>query len=400
MGAMASGAAVIRYDGSRGVVWRIKWRDADGQQVQETLGAAADGWTKRRAEAELRARLTDVQREGRRRAQPLTFEVFAREWLETYPAASGLKRSTTQGYRGILERHLIPAFGAMKLDAISVSHVERYVALKRGAAYGPRTVNLHLNLLHKLFATALRRQLVRTNVVSAVERPRAPRRRWTILSPEEVRAVEAAFEMLIAEAADEEQVWREQAKIVLLVSVGLGLRRGEILGLRWRDVALADPDGARLRVRETLVRGQTDTPKSERGERTLALGRRLAEELFQHRARTAYAGEDEYVFVSPTKGSPFDAVRYTTTLRAALARAGIERPMRPFHDMRHTSLTNAAAAGTPPAALQARAGHASYGTTQLYVDLAGETFRDEAERLERRLWGEPVQKTGTNSRSR
>lgn len=400
MSAMASGAAVIRYEGPRGVVWRIKWRDADGHQVQETLGAAADGWTKRRAEAELRARLTDVQREGRRRVQPLTFAVFAREWLETYPAASGLKRSTAQAYRGIIERHLLPAFGALKLDAISVTQVDAYVAAKRHSGYGPRTVNRHLNLLHKLLATALRRQLVRTNVVSAVERPREPRRRWTILSPEEVRAVEAAFKAMIAEAAGEEHAWREQAKSIFLVSVGVGLRRGEILGLRWRDIALADPDGARLRVRETLVRGHTDTPKSEKGERTLALGRRLAEELFQHRARTAFAGEDEHVFVSPTKGTPFDAVRYTRTLREAFRRAGIERPARPFHDMRHTSLTNAAAAGTPPAALQARAGHASYGTTQLYVDLAGETFRDEAERLERRLWGEPVQETGTKSHSR
>jgi site-specific recombinase XerD len=161
----------------------------------------------------------------------LTFALFAREWLETYPAASGLKRSTARGYHGILERHLIPAFGGLKLDAISVSHVERYVALKRRSGCGARTVNLHLNLLHKLLRTALRRQLVRTNVVSAVERPRAPRRRWTILSPEEVRAVEAAFGTMIAEAADEERAWREQARVLFLVSVGLGLRRGEILGL-------------------------------------------------------------------------------------------------------------------------------------------------------------------------
>jgi integrase len=61
---------------------------------------------------------------------------------------------------------------------------------------------------------------------------------------------------------------------------------------------------------------------------------------------------------------------------------------RPFHDLRHTSITNAAAAGTPPAALMTRAGHSSFTTTQGYIDLAGETFREEADRLERRLWGE------------
>jgi hypothetical protein len=62
-----------------------------------------------------------------------------------------------------------------------------------------------------------------------------------------------------------------------------GLRRGGILGLRWRHVHLADPEGARLEVRETVVYGRAETPKSERAERTIALGPRLADELFQHR---------------------------------------------------------------------------------------------------------------------
>jgi len=68
--------------------------------------------------------------------------------------------------------------------------------------------------------------------------------------------------------------------------------------------------------------------------------------------------------------------------------------VRPFHDVRHSSITNAAAAGTPPAALMARAGHSDFETTQGYIDLAGETFREEADRLERRLWGETGTKNG------
>lgn len=61
--------------------------------------------------------------------------------------------------------------------------------------------------------------------------------------------------------------------------------------------------------------------------------------------------------------------------------------MRPFHDGRHTSITNSAAAGLSPAALMARAGHSDFKTTQGYIDLAGETFRAEAELLEQRLFG-------------
>jgi integrase len=127
---------------------------------------------------------------------------------------------------------------------------------------------------------------------------------------------------------------------------------------------LADPDGAFLRVRETWVQAGADTPKSEAGERTVALGRKVAAELFEHRRRSRFDGDDECVFCSPTKGTPFDVARYAATFRAALARAGITDYVRPFHDLRHSSITNAAAAGTPPAALMARAGHSDFKTTQ------------------------------------
>ena len=101
----------------------------------------------------------------------------------------------------------------------------------------------------------------------------------------------------------------------------------------------------------------------------------------------SFRGDDERVFGHPLTGGVLDHKRYAATLRLALAKAEVERRMRPFHDGRHSSITNAAAAGTPPAALMARAGHADFATTQLYIDLAGETFREEAERLERRLAG-------------
>jgi integrase len=192
---------------------------------------------------------------------------------------------------------------------------------------------------------------------------------------------------MIVAARAEERVWREQARVIFLVLVATGLRRGEILGLRWREVYLADPDGPRLRVSETWVRCGEDTPKSEAGERTISLGARISAEVFEHRRRTSFPGDDERVFCSPTKGTTFDVARFAATLRLALRRAGIDGPIRPFHDLRHTSITNTAAAGTPPAALMARAGHSDFKTTQAYIDLAGETFRVEAERLERRLWG-------------
>jgi integrase len=180
---------------------------------------------------------------------------------------------------------------------IDARQLERYLERKQGLA--PRTRIRHLNLLHSVFKAAERRGLVRGNPVSAVERPREPRRRWRILSPVEVGRVERAFRELTDEAQGDERAWREQARVIFLTVVSAGLRAGEIRGLRWRHVSLADPAGAVLRVRETFVRGQPDTPKSEKSVRTLALGDRLASELFDHRGRSKFTGEDELVFCHP-----------------------------------------------------------------------------------------------------
>jgi integrase len=119
----------------------------------------------------------------------------------------------------------------------------------------------------------------------------------------------------------------------------------------------------------------------------------LADELFQHRRRTAFDGEDDRVFGHPQKGTPLDPARYAETFRAVLAKAGITDRVRSFHDGRHTSITNAAAAGTAPEALSTRAGHSDYSTTRLYIHLAGEAFREEADRLEERVFAHLAPKT-------
>lgn len=74
---MPSGACVIEYAGKRGTVWRIKYPDADGRQVMETVGAERDGVTRKQASAELRERLVRVERKSYRRPRCLTFAEYA-----------------------------------------------------------------------------------------------------------------------------------------------------------------------------------------------------------------------------------------------------------------------------------------------------------------------------------
>jgi integrase len=393
---MPEGACVLRYDGKRGVVWKVKYRDASGKQVKETLGKAADGWTRRKAERELRARLVAVERDGYRKPQPTTFATFAGEWLDEYPAAKGLKRSTVEGYRAIVNSHLIPSLGTTKLADVDVAMIERYVSAKRRAKLKPRTVNHHLNVLSRILASAAKRGLVSSNPVALVDRPGESEVEWRILAPVEVRAVASKWTDYIAEAEEEseERAWRETARVVFLVVAEAGLRRGEILGLRWRAVSLADPDGAYFRVAETIVRGATDTPKSQAGRRTIPISSQLAAELFDQRGRSAYDGEDDLVFPSPHRGSPLNPKRYAATFRDVLAKARIEGYVRPFHDGRHSAITNAARHGRADLALMTLAGHSDFRTTKRYVHLAGEMFRGEAERMGRALWGE----TGTGTR--
>lgn len=384
---MASGC-VIERRGPRGLVYYAKYRDASGVQVKERLGSPAEGWTRRKADAALRQRLVRVEQEGYKRPPRVSFAEFADGWLADYTATKGLKRSTVESYAGIIENHLKPVFGSQPVGVIDVAAVDKLISSMRRRGYSGATCNRVLNVLSLIEKAAVKGGLHRGGAVALATRPREERRRWRILTPEEVRRVDVAFAKLIAEEERQvERTWLEVSRDVFLVSYGLGLRRGELLGLRWSRVHLADPSGPWLRIEETFVRNRIETPKSQASERTLSLGSRLADVLFTRRASTAYSRDDEYVFAHPLTGRALDPKRYAVCFRRALAVAGIEGYVRPTHDGRHTSITNDAAAGNSPASLMARAGHSDFSTTKRYIDLAGVAFRDEAQRLEERLWG-------------
>jgi integrase len=363
---MPSGAAVIRYEGARGVVWRIKYRDAGGKQVMETVGSERDGITRKHAEAELRERLVRVDRGGYVRPDALAFETWARAWLAEGERKRAWKPSTVLQYR-LTVNHLVGHFEMTRLDAIRPRDVSGYIDSKlktdEEADEGrvcAKTLQLHLNVLHNLFKTAIADEFVRSNPVAGVERPKVKRRKWRILKPEEVSRVALAFT-------------DEQARLMYMTLVLTGLRRFELLDLRWRDLDLI---ASRLRVAES---------KSEEGERSIALSPMLAEALWQHRRASRYQGDEERVFCHPERGSRIGTEWFADQFRAALKKAGITDYVRPFHDLRHASLTNGVMAGEQPLELMARAGHRSMATTRQYLHLAGVVCPERAAALEDRL---------------
>ena len=115
----ARGAAVIRYDGKRGVTWSVKYVDAAGKQVREHLGRAEDGWTKQRAERELGKRLGEVDK-GYRKPSSMTFSAFSEKYLTEYLPGKGRKRSTVIDYTSTIRNHLEPAFGDVPLSRLSM----------------------------------------------------------------------------------------------------------------------------------------------------------------------------------------------------------------------------------------------------------------------------------------
>lgn len=370
---MPASAAVVVYEGKRGRVFRVKYADAEGRQVMETLGPEREGWTRKKAEAELRERLVRVERKAYRRPKPVTFGAYRETWFEEGRTRRRWARRTVIQYRSILKR-LGEQFDPFPLGAIRPRHVAEYVSLKAGELEAS-TVSRDLGVLHDLFASAMREELVDSNPAAAAEYPKKARRRWRILEPAEVGRVLRAFT-------------DEQARVVFLTLVLTGIRRHELQNLRWRDVDLLE---GVLRVRQS---------KTEEGERAIALPARLVEALSAHYARTAFKGDDEYVFCHPEKGTRYSEKTWAATLRLALKAAGITDYVRPFHDLRHTALTNEAAAGSSPIALMAKAGHSDMKTTRIYLHLAGTVFRDEADRLERRLLGEVESSTDLTASDR
>jgi len=357
---MPRGAAVTPYHGKRGTTWRIKYADADGRQVMETLGREPE-WNRKKAEAELRERLVRVERRAYRRPKPITFGEYATAWFAEGSVRRRWKSSTVMQYRSV-ERRLVEHFGHIPLGAVRPRHVAEYVAAMSGTS-GASIVGRDIDLLHAIFKSAVKEELIDSNPASGAERPKLPRNTWRILEPVEVARVAKEF------GED------EQARVVFLTLVLTGVRRSELQALRWADVDLVE---SVLRVRDS---------KSEDGIRSIALSRTLAEELWQHRRRSHFQGEDERVFCHPERGTVYRAETFVEALTSALAAAGVEGRVRAFHDLRHTAITNDAAAGANPTALMTKAGHSDMKTTRTYLHLAGVVFREEAERLEARLLG-------------
>jgi integrase len=382
---MPDGAAVIRYPGKRAVVWRIKYQDAAGRHIWETLGREPP-WNRAKAQRELGRRLAAVDN-GYRKPERTTFAAFSKRFLDEYLPGRNLKPTTLENYRYMLRRHLLPFFGRRKLSELEASPelIDAYVSLKAKQGLSPKTIHNHLMLLNVMLRRAAVWRLIRTNPVASIDRPRLAQPEMSVLTEVEIARLSAAYDQLHEDASERERPWWLLAKATVLTALGTALRRGELLGLRWQAVDLLE---GKIEVREALVRGEFTTPKSKASRRVIELGPRTRSVLEDRWRRTAYKHDDDLVFCHPERGTRLDPSKLSRCyLKPALVRAGIRKRFRPFHDLRHTSLTHSAAAGNPQIYVQARAGHSQGAVTERYMHAAQVLFPKAAERSEERMFG-------------
>jgi integrase len=313
------------------------------------------GLTRTQAEAELRRLIAEDT--GAFSEERLNLEDLGPRFLAQKETV-GLRRKTLKDYEGTLRVHLVPYFGGRSLERITPVEVESYIRVKLREGKSRKTIDHHLGLLSSMFRFAVKRGFVRINPVDAAERPRQQRTEADIryLSIEELEAV--------LRATPDDALGRME-RVLYLTAAMTGLRRGELVALRWRDVDWAS---GVIRVRRSYGDGEFGPPKSRRSSRAVPMCDRVGRELERLYEESLFRGEEDLVFCHPDLGTVYDPSKVRKRFVDACVRAGV-RPAR-FHDLRHTFGTHMAGAGAPLRAVQEWMGHSDYRTTSIYADYA------------------------------
>lgn len=312
MGRRATGQVLAPTGKQRS--WAIRFQ-AYGKRRYVSLGLPEDGWNRQRAEEELSNVLADVRRGIWQPHEPDPVEApvdapgfleFASHWMASREPE--LRPKTVKSYRWQLELHLLPYFGADRVDAITAQAVDQYKAAKlREGTLGPNQINKTLSLLAQILDAA-----GDYGYTDPARNPaRGPRRRVRATRPERSTMEPEQLPSLLEAAG-------RTFRPVLAVLAGAGLRNGEACALNWQDVNLA---GGTLTIRDS---------KTDAGVRSVDLPDALRELLIEHKQRARRAGRTDPVLVNRAGGRQTVSNverRLKTAVRAAnvrLERLGLE----------------------------------------------------------------------------
>ncbi len=323
----------------------------------------------------------------------LTVAKYLRQWLETL-SGSEIRPSTLSAYATFCDVHLIPALGHRKLQELTVMDLNRFLVemaahgrkrgLGKGGPLSPRTVHYAHSTIRKAMQDAVDSGLLLRNVAAsnAIKLPKAVNREMQVWSGPQLK------EFL-------DFVHDDRLVAAYTVLGTIGLRRGELLGLRWKDV---DLEAGRMAVLQTVIEvdGKRifSTPKTRAGRRVLAPGAGSIDALRQHRTRQleermalglGRPGPDDLVFAN-ADGTAIGPGLFSDRFDRLVKASGLPRIR--VHDLRHTAATLGLSAGIQPKVMSERLGHSNIAMTlDLYSHVLPAQQVEAADRIDAQVFG-------------
>lgn len=336
------------------------------------------GKTRKEVAEKLKTALHDQQQGINIAPARMTVAQFLETWLEQIVKVSNRPR-TYESYRNTVNKYLIPHLGNHQLTKLTPAHVQTMLNTLHAAGLS-RTVPYARAVLVIALNIAVKWEYVLRNVATLVDAPTVTRREIQPLTKEQARAILEA-------------VKGHRLEVVYLVALSLGLRRGEVLGLRWQDVNLEEStihiSGALQRQNGRLERSATKTKGSNRVLLLPAVLRRALQAHFQRQEierKQADWQEHDYVFPS-TIGTPLDPRSLNRHFTSVLKQIGLPTTTR-LHDLRHSAATLMLLQGVPLKVISQILGHAHLSiTADIYTHVLHDLEQDAADRMDK-LFGD------------
>ncbi|MEV5504905.1 tyrosine-type recombinase/integrase [Streptomyces orinoci] len=361
------------------------WQRKDGRFEARVYVPQPDGTRKRKTVygatwAECDAKRQELIRRDRQGIPTPTRSAKLSEWLPYWLeefVKPERKKTTYAKYETHIRRYLVPLLGTKRLENLGVPDVRRMLSAVASQA-SPATAKESHRVLRSALTAACREELISRNVVQLVPAPRVQPRELTPWNLDET--------LLFLEQARGDALYA-----AFVLAVALGLRRGEILGLRWCDI---DLDRRMLTVRNQLQRVQkelyADTTKNRRT-RTIPVPlmciaplrwQRLRQREQCREAKRAW-DETGYVFTTRT-GRPVEPRNLSRSFERIAAAAGLPRIR--LHDARHGCATLLFAAGVRPRVVMEILGHSQIAVTMnTYTHVSDDTRREAMGHMDRLL---------------
>ncbi|MGI5178690.1 tyrosine-type recombinase/integrase [Dactylosporangium sp. CA-152071] len=341
-------------------------------------------WVYGKTERDVLDKLADLRRRQERgqnlAAGSRTFGKWLDEWIEL-KRTDGTRPTTLQGYRKIVENHVRPALGKVKLDKLTAATIRKLLAAKLESGLSASSVRHIHGLIRNALGDAEREELVHRNVAKIVRPPSMQQVERRALTVEEAKRLLGVMKGHRLEA-------------LFVTALTVGLRRGELLGLRWADI---DFGGGTLTVRQTLMRTngrlEFSAPKTDRSRRTVPVAVQTQKLLKKHRkaqkAARKSAGDSwtDHDLVFPARlGTPMEPDNLDRSWHQLRAAAGLD--WLRLHDLRHACATFLLVSGASARTVMKVLGHSQIGLTMnTYAHVLPEIERAAVDDAAQRLFG-------------